>query len=90
MTKEQELEMAQDQLAIACENLANQKSHKAESFRLAAEEVEACIHALKAVQLQGTHTNPQNWRDGQTYENEKTKESANKNVDYCIFPDYTD
>jgi hypothetical protein len=50
MTKQERLEIAQDQLAIACENLANQKTSQTSSYKMALEEVELCIHALKSVQ----------------------------------------
>jgi hypothetical protein len=62
MTKEQYLEMAQDQLTMACENLANQKSSETMSYKLAVEEVEACIHALKSIQSANLSEAFLNWK----------------------------
>jgi hypothetical protein len=50
MTDQERLEMAKDQLEIACENLVNQKNKYSESYKTAAFEVESCINALKIVE----------------------------------------
>lgn len=52
MTDKEMLEMAQDQLEIACENLVNQKSKVSEAYKLAAYEVESCVNALKGIESQ--------------------------------------
>jgi hypothetical protein len=58
MSEKELLEMAQDQLEIACQNLANQKNKASEAYKVAAFEVESCLMALKAVKAQ-TLTQPQ-------------------------------
>jgi len=62
MTKQEKLEMAADQLAIACENLANQKVPNTASYKLAVEEVEACIHALKGIQSTTFQEQVEDWK----------------------------
>lgn len=52
MTEQELLEMAQDQLEIACENLVNQKNKAGEAYKSAAYEVESCISALKTLETQ--------------------------------------
>lgn len=63
MSKQERLEIAQDQLAMACENLANQKTIEKSSYKLALEEVEACIHALKSVQAATLKEEFLNWKN---------------------------
>lgn len=52
MSEKELLELAQDQLEIACENLTNQKNKGSEAYKLATFEIEACITALKSVEKQ--------------------------------------
>jgi hypothetical protein len=63
MTPQECLEVAQDQLAIACENLANQKIGQSPSYKLALEEVEACIHALKSAQNAALSEGFKTWKN---------------------------
>lgn len=50
ISKQECYEMAQDQLIMACEDLANQAQKDQRAFQRATAEVAACLQALKAAQ----------------------------------------
>jgi hypothetical protein len=50
MSEQELLELAKDQLDMACENLANQKDKSTEAYKMASFEVESCKDALNSIE----------------------------------------